>query len=84
MAKKKLSKTFVVLIVLFITFNLQIISENTLLSDNAEDNANNNLLLPQVKNENLNLKLEFIGFNQTLIDESEIESQLYNHFKHST
>ncbi|MCK5044978.1 MAG: hypothetical protein KAS22_00265 [Candidatus Heimdallarchaeota archaeon] len=84
MAKKKLSKTFVVLIVLFITFNLQIISENTLLSDNAEDNTNNNLLLPQVKNENLNLKLEFIGFNQALIDEAEIESQLYNHFKHST
>ncbi len=84
MVKKKLSKTFVVLFILFFTFSLQIISEKSLLSDNAEDNTNYDMLLPQAKNENLKLKLEFIGFNQDLVNESEIESQLFYHFKHST
>ncbi|TET29645.1 MAG: hypothetical protein E3J70_06420 [Candidatus Heimdallarchaeota archaeon] len=84
MVKKKLSKTFVVLIILFFTFSLQIISEKSLLSVNAEDNTNYDVLLPQAKNENLKLKLEFIGFNQDLVNESEIESQLFDHFKHST
>ena len=84
LVKKKLSKTFVVLILLFTAFSLQMVSEKPLLSAEAESNDNNNLLFSQAKNENLNLKLEFIGFNQALIDESEIESQLYNHFKHST
>jgi len=84
LVKKKLSKTFVVLILLFTALSLQIVSEKSLLSGNAEINVHDNELLPQAKNENLKLKLEFIGFNQDLVNESGIENQLYYHFKHSS
>ena len=84
MVKKKLSKTFVVLILLFTAFSLQMVSEKPLLSATTESNDYYNDLLAEAKNENLKLKLEFIGFNPDLVNEVGIESELYNHFKHST
>ena len=51
---------------------------------NAEINDTNNVFLPQAKDEDLKLKLEFIGFDQNLVNETGIESQLFSHFKHST
>lgn len=84
LAKRKSSRTFVGLILLLTIFSLQIIGGKSLNTRNAEIRDNVNEFLPQAKNEDLKLKLEFIGFNQSLVDESEIESQLFSHFKHSS
>ncbi len=86
MDKKGLAR-FVLLFSLFFTaFALQqIIIDNQSVSIKIENNQNLDYFLPEAtyKEENLTLKFEFIGFNQSLIDESAIESELYNDFRHS-
>lgn len=86
LSKKKLTKILLLFSLFLTAFALQqTITENQTVAIISDNEENVEFFLPQAtfREENLTLKIEFIGFNQSLIDESAIENNLYNDFRHS-